>query len=156
MSALQPTIIIRNCTKADLPAVIAINEESMPEHYSLEFWQNHLKNWPFLFIVAEINKDIAGYCMGQLERNPNGQIEAHLMSMAVKPNYRLLGIGGRLLDTWIAICKQLNVFACFLEVRKSNTAAISLYVKRHFSFVKTLPRYYNNEDGHLMKLLINV
>ena len=78
--------------------------------------------------------------------------EAHLINVAVQEEYRRRGIGELLLISTINLATELNACLITLEVRASNTAALSLYYKYGFTQVGLRPGYYtdNREDGVLM------
>ncbi len=67
-------------------------------------------------------------------------------------NYRDKKIASKLLEFMIESCKICENIT--LEVRKSNSIAISLYKKFGFEEVATREKYYNNEDGILMMLVV--
>jgi len=78
--------------------------------------------------------------------------EAHIIAIAVRNNYRRMGIGERLLISIIESAAQLNAKIVTLEVRASNKAAQALYKKYGFQVTGRRPRYYsdNGEDAILM------
>lgn len=83
--------------------------------------------------------------------------EATLDNMAVASPWQRQGIGRRLLADGLLWCRAHGSAAVFLEVRKSNRAAIALYEKARFSVVGNRPGYYREpvEDGlQMQKLLI--
>ncbi len=78
--------------------------------------------------------------------------EAHLINVAVREEYRRRGVGELLLISAIDLATELNARLITLEVRASNTAALSLYYKYGFTQVGLRHGYYtdNGEDGMLM------
>jgi len=78
--------------------------------------------------------------------------EAHIVTVAVREEYRRLGIGERLLIAAIETALDYDQELLTLEVRKSNEAAQLLYQKYGFDRVGLRKRYYtdNNEDAVLM------
>ena len=78
--------------------------------------------------------------------------EAHIISIAVREEYRRQGIGELLLISVIDLAIELNARIITLEVRASNTTALSLYYKYGFIQVGLRPGYYtdNREDAVLM------
>ena len=78
--------------------------------------------------------------------------EAHITAIAVRENYRRLGIGEGLLISIIELASCLNANIVTLEVRASNLVAQALYTKYGFRVVGSRPRYYsdNGEDATLM------
>jgi len=77
--------------------------------------------------------------------------EAHISTIAVRPELRRRGIGELLLVTMLDRATELGAEVATLEVRVSNIAAQSLYRKYGFRRVGLRPRYYrNNEDALIM------
>lgn len=78
--------------------------------------------------------------------------EAHITAIAVRKNYRRLGIGEGMLISIIELASCLNANIVTLEVRASNLVAQALYTKYGFRVVGSRPRYYsdNGEDATLM------
>lgn len=78
--------------------------------------------------------------------------DAELVNIAVLPEHRKKGIAQSLLETCVELAKKENCFKMFLEVRKSNTAAISLYSKNGFTDVAIRKKYYSDptEDAVVM------
>ncbi len=71
--------------------------------------------------------------------------EAHIINFAVRQSYRRKGIGELLLISLIDLARELNSLLITLEVRASNTAALSLY--RKYGFAETgLRRGYYSDD----------
>lgn len=66
--------------------------------------------------------------------------------------YRGKKIASKMLNYMISSCKICDNIT--LEVRKSNSIAISLYKKFGFKEVAIRENYYNNEDGILMMLVV--
>ena len=80
--------------------------------------------------------------------------EAHIIAIAVRNNYRRIGIGEGLLISIIDLATQLNANTVSLEVRASNETAQALYKKYGFQPVGRRHNYYsdNCEDALLMKI----
>ena len=78
--------------------------------------------------------------------------EAHLISIAVREEYRRQGLGELLVISIIDVATELNAHLVTLEVRVSNTLAQRLYKKYGFTQVGLRRHYYtdNREDGVLM------
>ena len=77
---------------------------------------------------------------------------AEINYIFVLENYRGKKIASKMLEFMIKSCKICENIT--LEVRKSNSIAISLYRKFSFKEVAIRKNYYNNEDGILMMLVV--
>ena len=80
--------------------------------------------------------------------------EIHIINLAVRPDYRQIGVGELLLIHGIELSIALKATLMTLEVRVSNLAAQTLYVKYGFSERGVRRAYYldNNEDARIMTL----
>jgi ribosomal-protein-alanine N-acetyltransferase len=78
--------------------------------------------------------------------------EAHISTLAVRPNWRRRGIGELLLVTLLDRATELDAERATLEVRVSNVTAQSLYRKYGFQRVGLKHQYYRdqNEDALTM------
>ena len=78
--------------------------------------------------------------------------EAHIVTIASRPERRREGIGERLLIAAIELARDLDQVVVTLEVRASNVEAQAMYEKYGFARVGLRKRYYtdNNEDAVLM------
>ncbi|KAM0683637.1 N-alpha-acetyltransferase 11 [Mitosporidium daphniae] len=115
----------------------------------------HLIAWPQLsYIALTSDGKIAGYVMGKLEEDDPNKVTGHFTSIAVKREYRRLGIAEKLLHQSLnAMASIYKVESISLHVRQSNVAAISLYSKKlGFEISEHEPQYYaDGEDSYLMK-----
>lgn len=80
--------------------------------------------------------------------------ESHLLTLCVHPSVQRDGYGRKVLSLLLERAKNLKAEVCFLEVRRSNSGAISLYESMGFSVVSERKNYYpnggNNEDALIM------
>lgn len=77
---------------------------------------------------------------------------AEINYIFVLESYRGEKIASKMLNHMISSCKICDNIT--LEVRESNSIAISLYKKFGFKEVAIRENYYNNEDGILMMLVV--
>jgi len=154
---LSDSIVVREASQEDLDDVIAINMETLPEHYPREFWREHLRKWNKSFLVAEVDGKIVGYVMCRVEWGwgfiKNKLLKkGHVISIAVRPGYRRRGIGEKLMvEAMRALKEHYGAEEIYLEVRVSNTPAINLYKKLGFKIIKIIASYYlDGEDAYVM------
>ncbi|MBS7616311.1 ribosomal protein S18-alanine N-acetyltransferase [Candidatus Bathyarchaeota archaeon] len=134
-----------------------INRVCLPENYGDYFFLDLHNRFPETFIVAEENGEIVGYVMCRIEVGLSnfgfsGFIKkGHVVSIAVMPEHRRKGIGKALVTRAMEGMRLYNAKQCFLEVRLTNTPAISLYEKLGFKVTKTIHGYYSDgEDAYVM------
>lgn len=150
--------LTREASEEDLLAVMNINRICLPENYTYGFFETILHSYPKSFLVAEVDGQIAGYIMCRVERVLSRFQRfkickaGHVISIAVLPEYRRMGIASSLLKNAMKVL--IEVYDCsevFLEVRVSNTPAITLYEKLGFIKVDRIKKYYiDGEDAYLM------
>jgi len=141
----------------DLRSVVHINMVCLPENYTDFFFVDLHQRFPETFIVAEDNGEVVGYIMCRMELGLSnfgfkGLVKkGHIVSVAVLPQYRRKGIGEALVSKAMEGMRLYNAKQCFLEVRVTNTQAISLYKKLGFQVTRTIHGYYaDGEDAYLM------
>jgi ribosomal-protein-alanine N-acetyltransferase len=76
---------------------------------------------------------------------------AHLMNLAVHPEFRSGKIGSSLLDTMLSNLKRRAQTRIYLEVRASNTRAIAFYEKAGFKKTGIIKNFYGDEDAITME-----
>jgi ribosomal-protein-alanine N-acetyltransferase len=155
---LQQTYTLRKFTPKDLERVMYINRVCLPENYGDYFFMDLYSRFPETFIVAEAgNGEVVGYVICRIELGLSnfglsGFIKkGHIVSIAVMPEHRRKGIGQALVTRAMEGMRFYNAKQCFLEVRVSNTQAISLYKKLGFKITRTVSGYYSDgEDAYVM------
>jgi ribosomal-protein-alanine N-acetyltransferase len=108
--------------------------------------------------VAEIGEKVVGYVMSRVEFGWSNLFrgkavrKGHIVSVGVLPEARRLGIAtAMMLRAMKAMKTYYGATEVYLEVRVSNTPAISLYEKLGYKVVERIPRYYSDgEDAYLM------
>ena len=78
--------------------------------------------------------------------------EGYMGNLAVIEEYRRKGVGRMLMKELICECKKLSLAFATLEVRDSNTPAVSLYKSLGFDEVGRRKNYYKEplEDAILL------
>ena len=138
---------IRRMEEGDLDQVCAIEEETFSMPWSRKSFQDTISYYHTLFLVAELDGEIAGYCgcYQSLE-------EAEITNIAVRRQLQGHGIGRRLLMELMRLGKEQGAFAYTLEVRVSNQAAIHLYESLGFVSFGIRKNFYERprEDAMIM------
>ncbi len=84
--------------------------------------------------------------------------ECHLLTLCVAPEFQRAGLGRRLFKLLLEKAAKLDAETCFLEVRKSNSAAICLYQSLGFTQIGERKGYYpggaKSEDALVMSALV--
>ena len=147
---------IREANESDIWQAIKINEKTLPEHYTFEFYLEVYRNFPEGFLIAWWNSNAVGYIMNRIERGLSHfgfsiVKQGHVVSIAVLPEHRRKGIGTALLQTAIEKMKNRGCQEVYLEVRVTNEEAIKVYEKLNFVKVRKIEYYYSDgEDAYVM------
>ena len=142
-------IKIKPMQKEEIEEVLKIEEQAYGEHH-----------WSKDSFYGELSNNLAHYYSAFDEENNligyagSWQVldEAHITTLAVKPELRRKKIGESLLYRIIEDCYKNEIKYITLEVRMSNSSAISLYEKYGFKSLGERKGYYqnNNEDALIM------
>ena len=137
----------RPMLEADLDQVVEIEKASMPSPWSKELFEAELKRDQAQYFVMEAGGKVAGY-MGYWEAPE----EAHIINLAVGPEFRQKGFGQKMMEYCLGFAAQRGAKLATLEVRQSNEAAQRLYEKCSFRVVAIRKKYYsdNQEDAIVM------
>ena len=142
--------------KADLPAVLAIEQKSFSTPWTIGMFERELACEHSRCFCARIYDDgkmvVAAYIIFWLVAD-----EAHLHDLAVEKKYRKKGLALMMMETMKEIARQNEVLFQTLEVRESNAAAIKLYRKCGFVVKGVRPNYYTDtrEDALIMWADVN-
>ncbi len=82
--------------------------------------------------------------------------DGEILTLGVRPEYRRLGIGGRLFASAVNGMVMQGANRVFLEVAETNAAAIALYEAAGFEVMGRRPGYYLEEDGRRVNALMMV
>lgn len=92
--------------------------------------------------VIEIDKRIIGFIVISLTAD-----ECHVLNVCVVHEYQRLGWGRKLLEYALDYARKNGIGVAYLEVRRSNTRAISLYKKMNFHPIGERKDYYPTVSG---------
>ncbi|MCX8153363.1 MAG: ribosomal protein S18-alanine N-acetyltransferase [Candidatus Bathyarchaeota archaeon] len=154
---MQQTFKLRKFKPDDLQSVMQINRLCLPENYTDYFFMDLHQRFPETFIVAEEDGRIIGYIMCRIEVGLSniglgGLIrKGHVVSIAVLPESRRKGVAQALLTAAMEGMRYYKAKQCYLEVRVTNVAGISLYKKLGFEISRIIEGYYSDgENAYLM------
>jgi len=144
---------LRQFKPSDVERVMHINRVCLPENYTTFFFMNLYQRFPETFIVAEENGKVVGYIMCRIETGiPSFKLlgitrKGHVISIAVLPEHQREGIGYELMQEAMRAMVNYRAKECYLEVRASNVAAVSLYRKMGFEIARTVRGYYADGEA---------
>ena len=141
-------MIILEMNAAHVSQVAALEKICFADPWSEMSIASELQNlWSYWLVALEGDR-VIGYVGSQSSID-----EADIMNVAVHPDFRRQGIAETLINRLVADLKERDIHALLLEVRVSNTPAITLYEKLGFSQVGRRKNYYHNpkEDALILR-----
>jgi [ribosomal protein S18]-alanine N-acetyltransferase len=151
----RPSILVREFRPADVTAIMEI-QLATPEmaQWQAADYDRLSRNAAGMVLVAE-SSDNAGV-LGFVAALLLGE-EAEIQNFAVRARHRRCGIGYRLLQETHRRLAGQAVARVFLEVRRSNIAAIDLYAGLGYSQCGLRAHYYvsDREDALVMSLQLS-
>ncbi len=140
-AGLDAPILIRAFRPSDLDRIMKIERAAFSrEAYTRKMFLQLYRECADLFVVAKRARRIAAYMSTCADSN-----QAELISIAVDPKRRKLGLGSALMRHTLAALKVRKVRRVVLMVRIDNTEAVRFYRRFGFTRLRTVPGYY--EDG---------
>ena len=138
---------IRQFDGRDLDRILEIASASLSEYYSEALIMDLYDEWPQAFLVYTMGREIQGFIIGS-RFSPT---EARVLILAVDQQFRNMGIGGCLMQSFLALCSRNNFMSVKLEVRTDNDNAINFYRKLGFVVTSRLKAYYSDSsDAYTM------
>ncbi len=143
----------REATIDDLTDIWMVERHSYGDPWSLNVLRQSLEDRHAFNLIAlkETDRTVTGFII-------NGIVidELHILNIAVSPEFRRYGIGDALLESTIYNAKARGCRTAYLEVRRSNLPALTLYIKKGFKVTGVRRGYYsdNREDALLMTKLL--
>ena len=144
------TLPIQSATWRDLRSIVALEKAC----FGRGSWP-----WPELLVAltypgtirlkSELEGQMVGFAIG--DRRGRSDL-GWVASIGVHPEYRRKGFGRQLL----AACEHgLETHRVRLSLRKSNEAALELYLQAGYSHVDLWPKYYRDgEDALVMERIV--
>ena len=137
---------IRRFENSDLEAILEISEIALRTTYEPRFYISIREAWPDGFMVAGEKGKVVGFIAGTISHE-----DARILMLAVRPDFRMKGIGGALIEALVSSAAKEGAKRIYLEVRKSNRTAVNFYIRRGFSIGTTYHSYYDDgEDAIIM------
>ncbi len=144
-------IKIRLAEEKDIKNIADIEAECFTTPETESSVRSVIENYVYEAFVAEVDNEIVGHT---ITMSAVGDMD--ILSVAVRPVFRKMGIGQKLLENLLTNAYENDIYDVFLEVRKSNIAARSLYEKMGFEKIGERKNFYDlpREDAVLMKKTI--
>ena len=142
-------ITVSKMTEGDAASLAEIGKIVFGGSFSKDDFINYLDSSIYYFYVAKIDEKAVGYIGYMLIAD-----EADIINIGILPEYRGKSISNMLMSAMIQELKKNSATCVHLEVRKSNSVAISLYKKYGFIDTGVSKNHYKEptEDAIRMTL----
>lgn len=148
---------ISEMSLSDMDEVLEIENLSFTTPWSKDLFLKEIHSEFSKIFVAQSNHLGKHKVLGYISLWFVGE-EMHILNLACHPEYRRSGIAKGLLEHSLSLSFQGGVRNAFLDVRKSNHEALSLYKKYGFKQIGIRKGYYSDtkEDAVVMSLAIKL
>lgn len=134
--------MLRKISRKDLPDLLAIEQAvSVMPWTETTFKSCFLAGYTGWAAIEE--QKIIGFIMLSLHNQ-----ECHILNLCVDSHHQHQGWGIKLLKFALTDAKENNITIAYLEVRRSNVRAISLYRKLDFHLIGERSGYYPTSNGN--------
>jgi len=140
--------LIREMTEPDLQVVSRLERELFSDPWPISIFREDIASSLSHPYVLQVDNEIAGYAVLWVAAD-----EGHLTNIAVAQKYQRKSIAKKLLSFILKVASEMGLTLIVLEVRPTNTPAISLYEKFGFERLAIRKNYYRNpvEDCLVMR-----
>lgn len=144
-------LILRELHAEDAAAVAELERQIFPDAWSEKSVLETTILSATTCIAAEKAGRIVGYVLAYRAAD-----EAEIARIAVEKESRRSGVAGEMMSELKNVCREKQVNRFLLDVRESNAAARSFYVKQGFAEDGIRQNFYENprEDAILMSMVL--
>lgn len=132
---------------SNIDEIYYVEQISFADPWTKEMMESELSSALSVLETEIRGGKVCAYALGRVVAG-----EAELFKIAVLPEQRRNGLAEKLLCSLHEQMRKKGAEFCFLEVRKQNTAAVSLYEKLGYRRLREIPRYYHDDDALVMRI----
>jgi len=135
-------LVIKQLTSADIPQLLHVETAAHITPWSEPIFRDCFKENYYGWALKKENV-IVGFIMITLRAE-----ECEILNLCIHPTWQRTGYGRKLLNYALQQAQALGVTMAFLEVRRSNRAAIDLYLSVGFNELDVRKNYYKTSSGY--------
>lgn len=134
-------LVLRPMAAEDIPAVMEIEERVYPFPWTPGNFADAIDSG-YLCKVAQLEGEMVGYAVMMPAVD-----DVQLLNISIAAEHQGKGLGSELLESMMALARELRMQRMLLEVRPSNAAALGLYRKHGFTEIGQRRGYYPAHNG---------
>ncbi len=140
-------------TRERIPELMVLERQIYPFPWTAGNFEDALRSGYSAWTMLSDTDAMIAYAVAMLAVD-----EAHLLNLAVAPNWQRQGYGWRMLHWMACTMREYGARSLLLEVRPSNLGAQALYRRYGFEKIGTRRGYYpahrGREDAMVMRVTI--
>lgn len=136
-------MLIRRFSPSDVQSITQIVKRSLGETYPPSLYLTLHNLWSDGFLVLEDGGRVLGF-VAAVESEKG---VARVLMLAIAPEHRRRTLGSALMNELYVRCRESGHHTVRLEVRRSNSAALSFYEAHGFTVTGELTNFYLNGEG---------
>lgn len=140
-SVVAPQLAMRGMQEEDLTIVMSNEYACYVPPWSKGIMRDCIKS-NYVCLVCELDEKAIGHCIMSVAAG-----EAHILNICIHPRHQGKGLGRKVLRHMVRLASEDNVDTLFLEVRVSNSVAITLYENEGFTEIGVRRAYYPSIEG---------
>lgn len=133
--------MLRKLVKADMQQMLVIEKAAHIAPWTEEAFKICFRTG-YVSWGIEVDHAIIGFVIVSVQAD-----ECHILNIAIAATHQRQGWGRQLIEHALLEAKQKGAGIAYLEVRRSNSRAISLYRKMHFQLIGERKDYYTTVAG---------
>ena len=146
---------LRRMTAEDIPRVVDIEKDGFKHPWSADLLRRELHHdWSTSLVATEVGprgETILAFIVFWIVHD-----EVHVLNVAVAASARRRGIARFLMDEAAARGRAAGARLSTLEVRRSNAAALALYLDLGYRQVGVRPNYYADEGEDAIVMILDL
>lgn len=143
----EPALSFRRMTLSDLHRVMVVEREVYEFPWTERIFSDCIRVG-YLCWLALRGRDVVGHAIISVTSG-----ESHMLNLSIARAYQRQGYGRQFIEFLVREARARHAHTMLLEVRPSNTAAISCYNSAGFNEIGSRKDYYPAPDGREDALL---